>query len=46
MRHAVPVNGDVIATHFGHCKKGTVEKSMLQILRRKKENATYSFYYR
>ena len=20
MRYAVPVNGDIIATHFGHCE--------------------------
>jgi len=46
MRYAVPVSGGVVATHFGHCKKGTVEESMLQIRRREKENATYSFYYR
>ena len=26
MRYAVPVSGGVVATHFGYCKKGTVEE--------------------
>ena len=52
MRYAVPVSGDMIATHFGHCEKfalidvdeeRAVEKDLPQTLRRQTDNATHSF---